>query len=108
MVAVCYADGSHAKAIGVINSETLELTLIYETEIKKKGIRPGIYEHFKKGRYDVLGVITRKHVPFVVYKALYVDKHYGSHQPTKGKGYVLKISSGCLERTDTTKPKGKG
>ena len=79
MVAVCYADGSHAKAIGVINSETLELTLIYETEIKKKGIRPGIYEHFKKGRYDVLGVITRKHVPFVVYKALYVDKHYGSH-----------------------------
>ena len=43
---------------------------------KAKSVRPGIYEHYKKKRYKVLGVVVHSETleELVLYKALYGNR----------------------------------
>ncbi len=43
---------------------------------KAKSVKPGIYEHYKKKRYEVLGVVVHSETleELVLYKALYGRK----------------------------------
>lgn len=59
------------------NSETLEVTLLYKGEIKTRGIKTGLYRHFKGKNYQLIGTTKRENTTFVVYKALYEDKEFG-------------------------------
>ena len=47
-----------------------------ELSKKAKSLKPGIYEHYKKKRYEVLGVVIHSETleELVLYKALYGKK----------------------------------
>ena len=41
----------------------------------ESNVTPGIYEHYKGGRYEVIGIgLTESEKPVVIYKALYQNE----------------------------------